>query len=114
LVEFCDKCGFILLPINKRSNRKIYIDLYCNNCKTIQKKTIGESSYKVSTKIPHGIKDYSVIINDEFYTDPIIRVNCPKCGYHEAFYWESSNRRKQEWESVTYYRCIKCKNTWDN
>jgi DNA-directed RNA polymerase subunit M len=114
LVEFCDKCGFLLLPVQKRSNRTILIELYCNNCKKNQKKTIRKSSYKVSTKIPHEIKDYFVVINEEFCTDPSIRITCPKCGFQEAHYWESNNKRKQEWESVIYYRCIKCKNTWYN
>lgn len=71
-----------------------------------------EISYQIKIKIPHSEKDRLQAIEEEFYTDPSTRNTCPRCGYHEAHYWEGMDRRKQEWESIIYYKCTKCKWTW--
>ncbi len=112
MVNFCDECGFLLIPRQKNYAKKKFIDLYCNSCKRTQKKTLEETSYRVTTRIPHGEKDRLLVFDNEFYIDPSIRITCPKCGYHEAHYWEAGDRRKSEWEPLTYYRCVKCKMTW--
>lgn len=114
MVSFCEKCGFLLIPKQKNRINKGFIALYCNFCKKTEKKGFDEISYKISTRIPHGENDQSLIIDEEFNADPIIRNTCPKCGYQEAHYWEAGDRRKQEWEPITYYRCIKCKMTWND
>jgi DNA-directed RNA polymerase subunit M len=114
VVNFCEKCGFLLIPRQRYDIKKRYIDLYCNFCKKTEKKTAEETSYRVTTKIPHGDKDRLLVIDNEFYIDPTIRITCPKCGYPEAHYWQNGDRRKIEWEPITYYRCIKCKMTWND
>ncbi|MFX0173744.1 MAG: hypothetical protein ACFE9L_17825 [Candidatus Hodarchaeota archaeon] len=72
---------------------------------------IGETSYLVITRIPHNEKDQTFLIEEAFSIYPIIRNNCPRCGYYDAQYWEVGDRRKEEWESMTYYKCMQCKDS---
>jgi DNA-directed RNA polymerase subunit M/transcription elongation factor TFIIS len=73
---------------------------------------IGETSYLVITRIPHNEKDRTFLIEEAFSIYPIIRNNCPRCGYYDVQYWEAGDRRREEWESMTYYKCIQCQWVW--
>jgi DNA-directed RNA polymerase subunit M len=90
------------------------IDLYCNYCKVTEEIMLDRISYRLQTRIPHRDTDRLQIIETDFFVDPVIRQSCPKCGFMEAHYWQGGNRRKIEFEPITYYRCIKCKNTWND
>jgi DNA-directed RNA polymerase subunit M len=114
LVNFCQKCGFLLIPKIQKNFKSGFISLYCNSCKTLEEIPTESASYHIKTRIPHKENDRTLIIDEEFYIDPTVRTACPKCGHNEAHYWESSNRKKLEWEPITYYRCLKCKYTWND
>jgi DNA-directed RNA polymerase subunit M len=109
LVSFCEKCGSLLVPMR---NEKGKVDLYCKVCKTRSKERFKESSYQVKSKIKHSEKDKLTIIEEDFDIRPTIRIICPKCGHNEARYWEAEDRRKEEWETTTYYKCTKCGRVW--
>ena len=113
MVNFCEKCGSFLIPRQrKKDTKKEIISLYCNSCKNETQKGFKEISYQVKTKISHKASERFTVIEEEFNVLPTIRNTCPFCGYIEAYYWEGENRRKQEWESMTYYKCKKCGRIW--
>ncbi len=113
MVNFCEKCGSFLIPKQRKKDMKNeIISLYCNSCKELTQRGFNEISYVVKTKIPHGASDRLTVIEEEFTVYPSIRHSCPRCGHHEAYYWEGENRRKQEWESMTFYKCKKCGRIW--
>lgn len=112
MVIFCEKCGNLLIPRQRKRIKNGHINLYCNYCKKGIEKDSRETSYLVVTRIPHNEKDLSLVMDEVFNTYPIIRNNCPRCGYLKAQYWEAGDRRKQEWESMTYYKCVKCSWLW--
>ena len=88
------------------------MSLYCKVCKEDSKEKYTSDSYQIKSKIAHTEKDKLTIIEEEFDVRPTIRVACPKCGHNEARYWEAENRRKEEWETTTYYKCTKCGKVW--
>ncbi|MHA2243998.1 MAG: hypothetical protein ACXADY_03435 [Candidatus Hodarchaeales archaeon] len=112
MVNFCENCGNLLIPRQKRRIKQGYVNLYCNFCKKGIDKEFRETSYLVITRIPHDEKDRTQVIDEVFSIYPKIRNLCPRCGYYEAQYWEAGNRRKVEWESMTYYKCLKCSWLW--
>ena len=114
MVNFCQKCGKLLIPQLKAQQKHGIINLHCTHCNTTEKALLDGISYQVKTRIFHNDKERSQIIETDFFTDPIIRQSCPKCRFMEAYYWQGSNRRKSEWEPMTYYRCVKCNNTWND
>ena len=59
--------------------------------------------------------DILVIEPDEVPdTDSITdKVECPKCGNHEAYWWIVQTDTAEE-PSTQFFRCTKCKHTWRN
>ena len=109
MVKFCDKCGALLTP---RRNKDNSITLICKICKTESKESFYESSYQISSKIKHSEKDKLTVVEEDFDIRPSIKVACPRCNNYEARYWEAEDRRKEEWETTTYYKCTKCNWVW--
>ena len=114
MVNFCQKCGNLLVPQYKKHKKVGTILLYCNLCRRTETTSIDGISYKVKTRFDHKENEKPLIFDEDFSVDPIIRQFCPKCGFSEAYYWQGGNRRKLEWEPMTFYRCRKCKNTWND
>jgi len=98
-MEFCPKCGSVLIEKNKRFG--------CARCSYSVKGRIKiESSEKVEQKQKVGIiKDKDV---DVF---PTTNAVCSKCGHREAYFWSSQTRGSDEAET-RFFKCVKCKNTW--
>ncbi|UCG89545.1 MAG: transcription factor S [Candidatus Heimdallarchaeota archaeon] len=109
MVSFCEKCGALLIP---RRHEDDTVTLVCRICKTESKDEFKESSYQISSKIIHDEKEKVTVVEEEFDIRPSIKVACPRCNHYEARYWEAENRRKEEWETTTYYKCTKCGWVW--
>ncbi|MFX0015062.1 MAG: hypothetical protein ACFFB2_08065 [Promethearchaeota archaeon] len=113
MVSFCEICGSILIPKPKKKDmKKEIVSLFCNSCKKGIQRGSNEISYLVKTKIPHRASERLTVIESTFDVLPTIRNPCPRCDNHEAYYWEGGDRRKPEWESMTYYKCKKCSWIW--
>jgi len=98
-MEFCPKCGCVLVMKTKNSG--------CPRCGYSSK---GKLKIEASEKI--NIKPEIGVISDKD-TDvfPVIAAICPKCGNKEAYFWTSQTRAGDEAETK-FYRCTKCKHTW--
>lgn len=42
---------------------------------------------------------------------PTTKIECPKCGHNEAFWWFLQTRSGDE-PPTQFYRCAKCSHTW--
>ncbi|MFW9779545.1 MAG: transcription factor S [Candidatus Heimdallarchaeota archaeon] len=111
MVSFCKNCGSLLLPQRKDDGKVI---LYCKVCDTKFEDQFTENSYQVKSKIRHTEEDLLTVIEDQadFDIRPTTRIACPRCSHHEARYWEAENRKKEEWETTTYYKCTACNWVW--
>ena len=98
-MEFCPKCGCVLVEKNKAFR--------CARCNYKSKSKIKiESSEKIKVKPEIG-----VISDKDTDVFPIISAICGKCGNKEAYFWTSQTRAGDEAETK-FYKCTKCKNTW--
>lgn len=108
-MEFCPKCGSMMKP--KREENKII--LYCSSC-GFSKPLGGEaSSYKFVSEIKHAPDKTMVVIDESKLPKvlPTIRIECPKCGNMEAYWWMVQTRRADE-SPTRFFRCTKCGYTW--
>lgn len=98
-MEFCPKCGSVLVEKNKKFK--------CARCNYTAKGKISiESSEKMQKKQEIGIlkeKDADVF--------PTVIAECSKCGNNEAYFWSSQTRSADEAET-RFFKCTKCKHTW--
>lgn len=98
-MEFCPKCGCVLVEKNKKFG--------CPRCNYKAKGKVKlESSEKIEIKPEIGVID-----NNDTDVFPVIPAVCPKCDNKEAYFWTSQTRAGDEAETK-FYRCTKCRHTW--
>ncbi len=98
-MEFCPKCGAILVQKTKNFG--------CPRCSYTTKE-------KVNLKMKESVdeqKEIYVIKEKEVDVLPTVEAKCKKCGHDVAHFWTSQTRSADESETK-FYRCKKCQHTW--
>ena len=102
-IEFCERCGSILVPIKKGSTHY----MKCRGCgKEIKKemKSMKIVEEKVKSK---GV----VVIENDTTLLPLTDKECPDCEHDRAYWWLQQTRSADE-PPTQFFRCEKCKHTW--
>jgi DNA-directed RNA polymerase subunit M len=111
MVEFCPKCGSLLVPQKSGDSKTV---LVCRKC-GFKKTTDTGNKYTLSQNIKHVEQDKILIIENAEATKTLPKVKghviCPKCGNDEAYYWILQTRRSDE-PPTRFYRCTKCNHVW--
>ena len=98
-MEFCPKCGAILIP--KRKN------FGCPRCNYSSK---GKVILKTTEKITEH--NEGVVVSKETQgVHPIVNETCKECAHEKAFFWTVQTRASDEAETK-FFRCVKCDHTW--
>ncbi len=103
-MKFCPKCGSLLIPV-KKGERVI---TKCPKCSYETEKPV-----KTVSKVKRD-KEKIVVIGKQaqkIRTMPTTKVECPRCGHGEAFYWIVQTRGADE-SSTQFFRCRSCGVTW--
>ena len=106
-MDFCDKCGSVVIPQRKGTS----VVLVCSKC---GKKKIGKKIKDFKITVSTGKKADKIVIvskKESLEILPKTRVQCPKCESVEAFWWMEQTRASDE-PPTRFYRCVKCKHTW--
>jgi DNA-directed RNA polymerase subunit M len=98
MMEFCPKCGAVL--IQKRKN------FGCARCDYSTKEKL---KIKTTEKIEE--KNKIAVIKKEMNTLPIVVEKCRNCGNDKAYFWTSQTRAGDEAETK-FFKCTKCDHTW--
>lgn len=98
-MEFCPKCGSVLIKKKKR-----YV---CPKCGYVSPKKV-EISY--SEKMGKKTK-LDVLHEKDSNIWPVVTAVCPKCGYNKAYYFSAQTRAGDEAETQ-FFKCVKCGFTW--
>lgn len=110
-MEFCPKCGTLLIPQKHGGNK---IVLACPKC-GFRKEVSSNNKYTLSYDTKHSQKDKTLVIESEEEVKMLPKVKgvvtCPKCGNDEAYYWFLQTRRGDE-PPTRFYRCVKCNHVW--
>ena len=109
-MEFCDKCGNIMLPSKTNDGTKIF------KCKCGCTKPFSEErsqSYKITTKIEHSIREEVTNISEVMewkeknLRSSIKNFKCPRCGYDKA-HLETRQTRSADEGMTHFITCLKC------
>jgi DNA-directed RNA polymerase subunit M len=98
-MEFCPRCGAVLVQKNKRD--------HCPRCKYSSKNKV---KLKTSEKIEEK-KKINIISEKDAEVHPIIEQKCQECGNKKAFFWTLQTRATDEAETK-FFKCTKCGFTW--
>ena len=102
-IEFCKKCGSLMLPEKRRKN----VYLKCRKCKYETKKSIKDLRITQEKKAKKDV----VIIEKDTALLPITDRACEKCNSKQAYYWLQQTRSADE-PPTQFFRCVKCKHVW--
>lgn len=98
-MEFCPKCGAVLIQKRKRDG--------CPRCNYSSKDKIKlTTSEKIGKKEEIGLlteKDMQIL--------PVTSEKCRKCRNKEAYFWTVQTRSGDEAETK-FFKCTKCEFTW--
>ena len=103
MVDFCDKCGAIIMGAKGTQ-------VACSACGHSNK---AKSEVKLSQKIEKKEeKEIIDVSSDEMEVNPIAKgIECPKCENDEARY-SSRQMRSGDEPETQFYTCTKCKHHW--
>ena len=99
-MEFCEKCGALLLPDAKKKK------LVCTSCGSSSK---SKGSVVVKEEIKSNVK--LEVVDKDIDVNPEIEEECPKCENKKAKFWTLQTRSSDEAET-RFFECIKCKHRW--
>ena len=107
-MEYCPKCGNLLLP-KRKEGRTV---LYCSRCNY----EIGAEQvkgYRLRKVVQHKPTDAILVIDKDVKIEvlPKARVECPKCSHIGAYYWEMQTRAGDE-PATRFFKCVKCGHVW--
>ncbi|HJX49886.1 transcription factor S [Candidatus Pacearchaeota archaeon RBG_13_36_9] len=98
-MEFCPKCGGLLMNKEKNSS--------CLSCGYVSDSKISlESTEKGKLKA-----EVDVVDDDASEVNPIIQAKCQKCNNNQAYFWILQTRAGDE-ASTRFFKCTKCKHVW--
>lgn len=98
-MEFCPKCGAVLIQKKKRDG--------CPRCNYSSKTKVKlKTSEKVGEK-----RKINVISEKDSEVHPVIEETCKKCGNKKAYFWTMQTRAADETETK-FFKCTKCAHTW--
>lgn len=113
-MQFCPKCGRLMLPKKVKET----MQLVCSSCNYAAKdEKAGDYSVVKKTESQPIVKKTSpsddiLIIDDNTRTGlPTARANCPSCGHDKAYWWMRQTRSADE-PTTRFYRCVKCGKVW--
>ncbi len=98
-MEFCPKCGAVLIQKRKRDG--------CARCNYSSK---GKIKIKTSEKIEEK-KAVQVVSAKDTETLPVVNEKCKECGNDKAYFWTVQTRSGDEAETK-FFKCTKCDYSW--
>jgi transcription factor S len=102
-IEFCQKCGSILVPLKK--GKSTY--LKCRSCGTERKRDV--KLLKIVEEVHH--RKGVTILEKDTTPLPLTEKMCPKCEHPRSHWWLQQTRSADE-PPTQFFRCEKCKHTW--
>jgi len=99
MMEFCPKCGSVLVQKRKKDG--------CPRCNYSTKVRV---KLKTSEKIEEK-KKIEVVSEKDSHILPIVTEVCKKCGNDKAYFWTVQTRAGDEAETK-FFKCTKCEHTW--
>ena len=107
-MKFCPKCGSLMIA-RREKNGVVYV---CPRCG--YREEASESVKVLATTIRHSEKEKLVVLSSESLEErvlPKVKIQCPRCGHDEAYYWTVQTRRADE-PPTRFYKCTKCGYVW--
>jgi len=101
MVDFCEKCGAIV--IGKKGEK-----VECPACGAKQKTNFN---FSLKEKIKKVEEKEVLDTTKTVEIHPRTPVECPQCNHNEAYYWTKQTRSGDEPETQ-FFKCVECAHQW--
>ena len=101
-MNFCQKCGSILIP--KKGEKQM-------KCPKCGHRVRAKINVVIKEKVNLGKEDKIEVVDKKVEVMPKTNQDCPKCKYHIAYYWTVQTRAGDESET-RFFECTKCSHRW--
>ena len=111
-MDFCPRCGTRLALKREKIDERVSTALNCPKCGYSRQIETEEST--VQKDVVHSTQEIVTVIGEEeakIRTMPTLKIECPKCGNGEAYWWMVQTRGADE-SPTQFFRCTKCNYTW--
>lgn len=101
-----------MVPMQKEVKGSVHVFLACQKC-GYETLVISETSTPLKV-IEHSPQKQIAVIGKEqakLRTMPTVKIECPKCGKLEAYWWMVQTRGADE-SPTQFFRCTRCGHTW--
>ena len=102
-IEFCNKCGSIMIPEKGKKSMK----MKCRSCNYVSKNPVKKVKLKKSKKNSSRIH----VLESDYNYLPQTKKLCEKCENTNAYFWLQQTKSDDE-PPTQFFRCTKCKHTW--
>jgi len=99
-MKFCPNCGGILVPV---PGKKRFYCRVCGKGYNVEEKFVPVANIKKERKV--------FMIGEEKDKHPKTKIECPRCGNNEAYWWVKQTRASDE-APTKFYKCTKCEYIW--
>ena len=110
-MKFCPKCGSLMIPRNI-DGKVVWV---CPSCGYREEADAGSAGglAVLRHQIRHDEKERLIVIDQSKRPEtlPKTRAVCPRCGYHEAYYWVVQTRKADE-PPTRFFKCVRCGYVW--
>ena len=99
------------MVLQPQSKEQGFTEFICPKCGYSKKLKVDEITTR--KKDTRQIQEVITVIGDEadIKTMPTTKIECPKCGHNEAYWWLVQTRGADE-SPTQFFRCTKCNYTW--
>jgi len=110
-MRFCPRCGSLMM-LRVENGRRVWV---CPSCG--YREEVGQSSQQPVTvlkqRIDHHPRERLIVVDKSRQAEslPKTRATCPRCGYHEAYYWLVQTRKADE-PPTRFFKCVRCGHVW--
>ena len=108
-MKFCPRCGSLMVPRNI-DGKVVWV---CPSCGYREEANNPTAITLLKQRIKHDEKEKLVVIDQTKKPEalPKTRAICPRCGYHEAYYWVVQTRKADE-PPTRFFKCVRCGYVW--
>ncbi len=114
-MRFCPRCGS-LMTLRVVNGKRVWVCPSCGYQEEVGSGQAGGQQVQLAVlrqRINHDAKERLVVIDKSKQPEtlPKTRAVCPRCGYHEAYYWVVQTRKADE-PPTRFFKCVRCGYVW--
>ncbi len=111
-MRFCPRCGSLMM-LRIENGRRVWVCPSCGYREEVGQGSQEQQMAVLKQRINHHPRERLIVVDKSKQVEslPKTRAICPRCGYHEAYYWLVQTRKADE-PPTRFFKCVRCGYVW--